>query len=317
MPTFEELARRAQGLTNLTPPMPLAVQWASDRVHELLGKRRVAIYKRNLELSIPGPITSGTVTITREARALVGNAAAQTAWDALDASFPESWFVRPRAAWYRIAGRVGTSIMLESAYAEENVSAVSYTLAKHYHALPTSVYQVDEASFVLSRLGQPLEFLSETTLTLRYPNRWGIYFGGMSLPHSLCEVEPAASGARQLEIYPYPNQSEMVTYAAYVDPPPFTYASSLPPGLDIHHMLPGLMADFYAWGAEGVQDAQVKSMMLNEKARCLTRFESAKEQALQHLESSRTTAFILLNPKGRGWSPGGIKDAFAEVWSRP
>ncbi len=65
MPTFEELARRAQGLTNLIPPMPLAVQWASDRVHELLGKRRVAIYKRNLELSLLAPVTTGTVTITR------------------------------------------------------------------------------------------------------------------------------------------------------------------------------------------------------------------------------------------------------------
>lgn len=317
MPTFEELARRAQGLTQLIPPMPLAVQWASDRVHELLGKRRVATYKRNLELSIPGPVTTGTVTITRGAFAVVGNAAAQTAWAALDASFPIGWFMRPRAAWYRIASRTSTSIILESAYAEANVSAVSYTLAKHYHALPESVYQLDEASFVVSRVGQPLEFLSETTMTLRYPNRWGIYFGGMSLPHSICEVEPAASGARQVEIYPYPNQSEMVTYAAYIDPPPFTYASQLPLGLDTHHMLPGLMADFYAWAAQDEQDFQKRAIMLNEKARCLTRFESAKEQALQHLESSRTTAFILLNPKGRGWSPGGIRDAYSEIWSRP
>ena len=317
MPTFEELARRAQGLTQLMPSMPLAVQWASDRVHELLGKRRVAIYKRNLELSIPGPVTAGTVTVARGERAVVGNAAAQTAWASLDASFPDGWFMRPRAAWYRIAGRTATSITLESAYAEADVAAVSYTLAKHYHALPPSVYQLDEASFVLPRLGQPLEFLSETMLTLRYPNRWGIYFGGMSLPHSIAEVEPAASGARQVEIYPYPNQSELVTYAAYVDPPPFTYASILPLGLDIHHLLPGLMADFYAWGAEDVQDAQLHGIMLNEKARCLTRFESAKEQALQHLESGRTTGFVLMTQHRRGWSPGGIRDAYSEVWSRP
>lgn len=317
MPTFEELARRAQGLTQLTPPMPLAVQWASDRVHELLGKRRVAIYKRNLELSIPGPLTSGTVTIARGQRAVVGNAAAQTAWASLDASFPDGWFMRPRAAWYRIAGRTGTSITLESAYAEADVAAVTYTLAKHYHTLPASVSQLDEASFVLPRLGQPLEFLSETLLTLRYPNRWGISFGGMSLPHAIAEVEPAASGARQVELYPFSNQSELVTYAAYVDPPPFTYDASLPLGLDMHHLLPGLMADFYAWGAEGVQEAQVKGLMLNEKARCLTRFASAKEQALQHLESNRIMGFVLMTQRRRGWSSGGITTAYDEVWSRP
>lgn len=322
MPTFEELARRAQGLTQLMPPMPLAVQWASDRVHELIGKRRVAIYKRNLELSLSSPLTLGTVSATRGLRAVTGDATAQAAWLGVDASFPEGWFMRIRSAWYRVAGRVqagnGTiTINLESPYAEADVAGVNYTLCSHYHALPLNVYQIDEQSFVLSRIGRPLEFMDESMLTMRYPNRWGIYFGGMSIPHSICEVEPAASGARQLEIYPYPNQSEMISYAAFIDPPPFGYNSALPLGLDIHHLLPGLMADFYAWGISDMQDPQTKALMLNEKARCLTRFESAKEQALQHLEAGRTTGFYLMSMTRRGWMPGGIRDAYTEVWSRP
>src|SRR5712691_5885745 len=130
MPTFEELARRAQGLTNLMPPMPLAVQWASDRVHELLGKRRVAIYKRNLELSLPGPLTAGTVTISRGQRFVVGDATAQAAWALLDASFPEGWFIRPRAAWYRVVGKTAQGIELDSSYAEANAAGVSYTLCR-------------------------------------------------------------------------------------------------------------------------------------------------------------------------------------------
>ncbi len=327
MPTFEDLARRAQGLTNLMPPMPLAVQWASDRVHELLGKRRVALYKRNLELSIPAPVTAGVVAINRGQRFVVGDTVAQTAWllaldDGVGGTFPDGWFIRVRAAWYRVAGRVqdgsgSIRIELESSYAESDVAGVSYTLCRHYHALPASIYQVDEDTFVLSRLGQPLEFLNESVMTMRYPNRWGIYFGGMSLPHSLCEVEPTADERIQLEIYPYPNQSEMVSYAGYVIAPPFTYQSQLPRGLEVHHVLPGLMADFYAWAIEDVKDAQVMGVMLNEKARCLTRFESAKEQALLHMESNRMRGFVLVGRKRHGWSPGGIRTAYAEVWSRP
>lgn len=325
MPSFEDLARRAQGLTAIMPPMPLAVQWASDRVHELLGKRRVAIYKRNLELSLPAPVTAGTVTIARGERSVQGSSAAQTTWLALgDTTFPEGWRIRIRSAWYRVAGRVQSgagviTINLESAYAEADAAATSYTLCAHYHALPLNVYQVDEGSFFLSRLGQPLTFMSETILGMTYPHRWSYTFGSASLPQALCEVEPAASGARQLEIVPYPNQSELLTYSAYVDPPPFTYASQLPLGLDIHHMLPGVMADFYGWRLEQQPplDAQQMMLMLNEKARCLTRFEAAKEQALQHLEAGRTTAFVLMHPSGRGWSPGGIHDAYQEIWSRP
>ena len=317
MPTFEELARRVQGLTSLTPPTLLAVQWASDRVHELLGSRRVAIYKRNLELSIPGPVTAGVVAINRGQRFVVGDAVAQAAWALLDASFPGGWFIRPKAAWYRIVGQTAQGIELQSLYAEANVAGASYTLCRHYHALPEDVYQVDEETFVVSRLGQPLAFLSESDMTMLYPNRWGIYFGGMSLPHSICEVEPTADERIQLEIYPYPNQSEMVSYAGYVIAPPFTYQTQLPRGLEIHHILPGLEADFYAWAAENEKDAQVKQILLNEKARCLTRFESAKAQALLHVEAGRVRGFVLANRRRQRWAPGGIRDAFSEVWSRP
>jgi hypothetical protein len=77
------------------------------------------------------------------------------------------------------------------------------------------------------------------------------------------------------------------------------------------------MADFYAWALEDIKDAQVMGVLLNEKARCLSRFEAAKEQALMHVESNRIQGFVLAGHRRRGWSPGGIRDAFSEVWSRP
>src|SRR5262245_62004003 len=188
MPTFEDCARRAQGLTSFPIPMPLAVQWCSDRVHELLGKRRVAILKRNLELSIPQPIGSGTaapppglITALRGSRTISGNASAQAAWATLPPHFPAGWFIRPASAWYRIAGKSATTITLESPFAENDRVDTGYNLVERYHRLPESVYQLDEVSFVLARIGLPLSFLTESELTMNYPHRWGLFTGGMSI----------------------------------------------------------------------------------------------------------------------------------------
>ena len=326
MPSFEELVRRAQGLTSFPVPLPMAVQWASDRVHELLGKRRVAILKRNLELSIPAPIGQGTaapppglVSATRGSLRVQGDAAAQLAWATLPAHFPQGWFIRPRSAWYRITGRTPQCIILESPFAENSTSLASYNLVQRYHALPQAVYQLDEGSFVLARIGLPLSFLSETELTQNYPHRWGIFSGGMSIPRYVCEVEPGPGDVRQLEIYPYPSQSEMLTYAAYTLRPDFLYADELPLGLEIQHILPGLLADFYSWAASQAElPADQKGLALNEKARSLTRWENAKEAALLRLESNRMRGFLLLGPQSRTQRPTrGIRTAYDEVWSRP
>src|SRR5437773_10811603 len=326
MPTFEELARRAQGLTSFPVPMLLAVQWASDRVHELLGKRRVAILKRNMELSVPQPIGQGTpipppglVTATRGSDKVLGDDIAQAAWTALPDSFPQGWFIRPKSAWYRIADRTPTTIYLESPFAENSVTLASYNLVQRYHQLPKNVYQLDEGSFVLARIGLPLTFLNENELTLNYPHRWSIFTGGMSIPRTVCEVEPGPGDVRQLEVYPYPNQSEMLTYAAYILRDDFGYSDQLPLGLEVQHILPGLLADFYSWAAAQADlPADQKGLALNEKARSLTRWENAKEAALLRLESNRMRGILLLGPASRTQRPTrGIRTAYDEIWSRP
>lgn len=326
MPTFEELARRAQGMTNLLVPMPLAVQWASDRVHELMGKRRVAILKRNLELSIPGPIgqgtsvpVPGTVTAIRGGRTVTGDATALAAWDTLPASFPGGWFIRIASAWYRVEGRTATAITLESPFAENDVADSKYNLVQRYHLLRDDVYQLDEGSFLLPRLGMQLNFMQETELNFMYPNRWGLFMGGMSTPHTVAEVEPGPGDVRQVEIYPYPTQSEMLTYAAYVLRPDFAYSDPLPLGLEVQHIIPGLLADFYGW--EAGQDeipADQRGIALNEKARNLTRWENAKEAALQRMSLTSMRGFVLVGPASRVFRPTrGIRTAYDHVWSRP
>lgn len=320
MATFEELARRAQGHTQqASAPMPLIVQWASDRVQEVLGVRQVVTLKHNLELSIPGPVTSGTVTAVRGSRALTGDSTAQAAWASLPADFPQGWFIRCASTWYRIAARTQTVIELESLFAEADRAGVSYQIVKRYHELPDTVYQVDTNSFVLGRIGQPLTFYAEDVLNGLYPNRWGLYLGGLSTPHSLAEVEPAASGARQLEVYPYPSQSEMLTYNAYMEPEPYTMLTRLPLGLQVHHLLYGVIADIYEWAANasGIKE-QDRQLLLNEKNRNLTRWEAAKAQAILHLSTHRHQGFVLLTPRSRATRlDRGIRTAWDEVWSRP
>ena len=320
MATFEELARRAQGhVQRVTAPMPLVVQWASDRVQELLGTRRLAVLRRNLELSIPGPVTTGTLTATRGSTVLTGNAAAQTAWATLPADFPQGWFVRAASTWYHVAGRTSTALVLQSAFAEADVSGASYQLVKRYHELPPTVYQVDEDSFILGRIGQPLQFYNESEMDAIYPNRWGLYLGGLSTPFAVTEVEPAASGSKQVEVYPYPSQSEMIVYAAYLEHEPFTISSTLPLGLQVHHLMYGVVADIYEWAAnDPAMRSEDKQLYLNEKARNLTRWEGAKQSALLHLSTHRMRGFVLLTQKrGQRRFDRGIRTAYDQVWSRP
>jgi len=306
--------------------MPLAVQWCNDRVHELLGQRRVAILKRNCELSIPAPIgqgvatpPAGLVSATRGSTVVAGDTTAQAAWETLPAIFPQGWFIRVQAAWYRIASRTHHSIILESPFAENSVSNRSYTLVERYHQLPPDVYQLDEGSFVLARIGLPLSFLSETELTLNYPHRWGLFTGGISIPRMVAEVEPGPGDIRQIEVYPYPSQSEMLTYAAYTMRGDFTYSDQLPLGLEVQHLIPGVLADFYSWAAsQPTLPADQKNLALNEKARSLTRWERAKEAGLLRLQTNRMVGFVLLGPASRTHRPTrGIRDAWSEVWSRP
>lgn len=316
MPTFEALVRHAQGVCSLYPPMLLCVQWASRRVHELVGRRRTAIFRRNLELVIPGAVRTGTVTVSRGASLVVGDATAQAAWAALPASFPQGWHIRPKSAWYRVAGRDGANLTLESEFAEDDAASVSYSLLRMYHPTPT-VVQYDESSFVLARIGLPLSFLSESELTMYFPQRWGLFMGGVTIPAYVAEVEPAPDGWKQVEVYPYPSQSELLRYSAWVEPPVYSYQDNLPFSLDLHHILPGLKIDMYTWraGQEGVPATELQ-IILNEAAREMTRWEAMKEQALVYVQGSRTQGFVLA--RGRTVRPlHGIRTAYDEIWSRP
>ena len=316
MPTFEDLARRAQGLTQLTVPMPQAVQWASDRVHELLGKRRLAILRRHLELFIPGATTTGTVTVTRNSRIITGNAAAQTAWATLPEQFPQGWFIRVAAAWYKIDSKTTTTLTLSSPFAEDDRTASSYTLLQRYHPLSSTTYKLEEHSFLLARLNYPLTFINPTTLIQSRPSYWS--FGG--LPQFVTEAEPGLGDVKQLEVFPSPAESELITYDAYILKDDFTYADPLPLGLEIHHILPGLLADFYTWAASSPEiTEQALSIILNEKARSLTRWEGAKDAALMRLSAHQMQQFVLVGPQSRQSSDyhHDITNAHDEVWSRP
>lgn len=317
MATFEELARHAQGVTAVYPPLPLVVQWASRRVHELVGKRRTAIFRRRLELSIPAAVTAGAVTISRGSRTLTGDATAQAAWAALPATFPDGWLVRPKAAWYKVAGKTATALTLLSDYAEDDVAATSYSLVEQYHKTP-GVVQYDEFSFVLARIGLPLGFLSMSEMDAYFPQRWGLFMGGLALPGYVAEAEPAIDYTKQVELYPYPSQSELITFSGWVEPPPFVYQDLLPFALDLYHILPGLEADLYTWHAmQETTPEAARQQDMNEAARCLTRWEASKEQALIHIQGNRIQSFVLMKPGSKAQRPmHGIRTAYDEVWSR-
>lgn len=319
MLTYEVLCNHALGLAQCDAPLPLVVQWASRRTHEFAGKHRLQSYKRGKELYLPAAVTAGTVTATRDSSIVLGNGAAQAAWALLGEPFPQGWFVRVASAWYRVAGKTATTLELESRFAENSHISSSYTLVKRYHSLAQDVLWFDDQSFILSRLGSSLESLSEEDLNRLYPQRWGIYSGGLSIPQLVCEVEPAADGSRQLEVYPYPSQSELISYLGWITPPNYTFADPLPPFIDMDTLVPGVLSDIYKWKANAQETKfDERQLYQNISARENTVWEAMKDQGVSKATGSKVTSVVVVRPglNNRGRFARGITSAYDQVWSR-
>jgi hypothetical protein len=303
--------------------MPLLVQWANDRTHELLGARRVTILKRNLELSLPASMSQGTttpppgtITAVRASTTITGDATAQAAWLTLPAHFPQGWFFRAKTAWYRIASHTPTTITLASPFAEDSIAATAYSLVQRHHQLPENLYQIEEDSFILSRTGTSLTFINPTTIIQMTAGSWPIAFG---LPSYITEAESGPGDSKQLLIFPFSLKNEMLTYDAYMLKDDFSYQDQLPPGLEVHHLLPGLLADCLQWQSSADDlEPTTRQLLMNEKARQLTRWEGAKDAALMHLSTHQMRQITLPRPASSSTQhPRGMHTAYDYVWSRP
>lgn len=304
--TLEDVARHAKSLMSSDASTPLAAQWVNFRIAEVAGQKRLRTYRRLKELYVPAPVTTGTVTVTRDSPDVIGTG---TAWT----QTYEGWYLRPQTAWYRVLSvNSPTSITLESPFAENSLTDTSYTLVKRYQELPADVQMFSESLFIHGRNGRPLRVISWEELSVMYPLR---SWGGGGLPQVVAEAEPRFDGVRQLEIYPYPSTSELYYYLAWLKPESLDMGAPVPPFINPYVLVEGIKVDMLFYAASREQDASIKQLLYNEHRRQATYWQGKIHECLLMEPGVDDAQFVVRQlADKRGPYDYDIVTAYDQVW---
>ena len=317
--SFEHLTEEACGLIGAFPPLPLVVQWASTLINELYRAKKMQHYKAtNKNLYIPGVITTGLVSATRGSNTITGNTAASNSWLSGQQFATDGYSIRIKTVWYPIGDRQGVDLIIKppALFAEDNATAHSYVILKRYHKLDPDVESLDE-HMTHARFGSPLPVITHDQMNMLYPARWTSYASSGGVPLHVAEVEVSVDQVRQVEVYPYPQQSELLYYDAWVKPPEYGYEDNIPQFINYSALLEGVKHKLYEYQANHTTDIQMKQVMLNEKARQKTIWDKAKEELFLHESASHEGGIAVQLLRDRFVSTHrDINNAYSAVWSR-
>lgn len=238
MTTVSELVRDVLSSVATDTDGITVAKWIDNRYKEMVAKVRFKSLRTVGELSIPGKYDTGTAAITRGNTAVTGTG---TAWQTnIGAGAQEYWFIRFVSAWYKIASIGGELAMtLASAFAEDDQTAASYTAIKRFHPLNSNARIV--GTFVHTRLREELDVLSLTELDILAPGR--ILVGTQLRFVALVGVD--TSNNLMVEVYPPPNESEIIHYIYYNIPSTLSLGSTIPPQIDPYTLKEGVLLDLY------------------------------------------------------------------------
>lgn len=316
--TFEQLVLEATGLVSSRAPLPLAVEWASTMINELSRTKKLQHYRTTRELYLPPVITEGTVTATRDSFTITGNATAQAAWLSGHQMSNNNYYIRVKTIWYPIGDIQGVDLILRppSRFAEDTATAHSYLILKKYHQLDQDVDQLDE-HMTNARFGSLLPLISKDQMDFLFPGRWSTYSSSGGVPSYVCEIELSPDQRRQVEVYPYPQKSELIYYNAWLKPPPFQYTDPIPNFINYAALIEGVKYKLYEYEANRAQDPQMKQLLLNEKARQGTIWGDAKKELFLHEAAASQGGMSVQMLRDRFVSSHrDINSAYSQVWSR-
>jgi len=241
MATVADVARDLLGSMASDTAMPVAVKWIDNRYKQLVGRVKFRHLRKVGGLYIPPSVSTGTVTLTRGSTTLTGIG---TTWGTSPGTYATGtqpyWFVRTSATWYEID--VVTSDILGTlayAYAEDNVTATTYTIVKRYHALPATVRWL--GAFIHQRLGVHLGApIPLQKLDTEEPRRTLVG----SPPSYVAQKGTNSSGALVVEVYPYQSTGELLHYVYWDIPTTLDYGTTIPPQIDPYILKEGAYIDY-------------------------------------------------------------------------
>ena len=248
MATVDQLVRDLLGSIATDAAGTIAVRWVNDRYVQLVQSARFRHLRKVREIQVPARINTGAVTSTRDSTTVTPNAAAIVALDAAVGTLTSSdlgeYFIRVANAWYEVASYDGATIVLSTAYSEDDAAASSYDFVKRNIRLDSNVRWISAGPMLLTRLRLSLPVVSLTVLNTRFPGR---QLSG-SYPRVVAQAENAADdGSLMFEVYPSPAESEIITYIAWNIPASLSLGSTIPPQIDAFSLKEGALIDLYRY----------------------------------------------------------------------
>ena len=315
MATVEELVKESLATMSSEVSYLMGVKWLNDRYKELVSRVRFNHLRRIGEFRTGAVIDTGTITATRDSAAIVG---VTTTWATTPAVFATTvqpyWAFKAGVAWYEVDAVVGDlSLTLATAYSETTEAAgSSYKLVKRYHPLDSNARWLGQ--FVHPRIGLPLgEPISQDELDSIDARRTLVG----STPTYVSSVGTTKTGnsdgvgTLMVELYPYPDEAELIKYVYWDIPSAFGITDTIPPQIDGYILKDGLYVDYCKYmmaKREHQGKLEHTTFWRNEMHAARTVWEGKINQAVRADRAVDDTTFILQRDSGRH-HPGAIRTA--------
>jgi hypothetical protein len=287
MPTIEEIARQSLAAVNSSGSFLLASEWIAARYQQLLSRARFKSRRKVAEVLVPPVYQQGTVTATAGSEVVLGSGTAFS--DALVGQF-----LRAGVVWHEIVevNPDGVTMTLLNPFSDVSVTNSAYVIAnKRVLLLPEARWLSDR--MVQMRTAASVNRLSHLELTMTDPARADI---GPD-PAVWSEVGmDVATGARQIEFYPYPDHAVLVGYAYWEDPPLLAHTDQTPFHIDPYLLKEGCMIDIMRYEmAKAAQagDVNAAGFWRNESRAQETMWERHIQDAIKADTGASDVAAIL------------------------
>jgi hypothetical protein len=246
--TVEQVARKVIADIADETAFVLAADWVNERYQEYVRRCKPRHLMKVGELNLAAYITGGSITATRGSNIITGDATAQALWN----STLNGWYLRTRTAWYEIAyfNSSNSSLILKSDFGEDDVSSGTYYIVKRFYALPDDVKTIGK--LLNSRQMIQMENIHRDELDAIASFRPMI---GGTLRFWCDQGADEETGTRRIEIYPPPQEVEMLIYTYWQDPPRLELDALLPRFLDPYVLKEGALVNAFRYKAAKAADA--------------------------------------------------------------
>jgi hypothetical protein len=241
MATVDQLVRDILGSVGSDVGGAVVAKWIDNRYMEMFGRVRFLPLRKVGELVLPGSVTTGTLVATRDSTTITGTST--TFQTEIGAGAQTQWYIRPSSAWYKIASVGGElAITLASNYSEDTITtAKSYVAVKRFHSLASDARIL--GTVVHSRLRREIQIISMTELDIMAPGR----ILAENLPYYLAVKGEDSSAYLEVEIYPPPEDSEILHYIYWAIPTSLSISSTIPQQVDPYTLKEGVFIDYYRY----------------------------------------------------------------------